>query len=236
VPPPFLLLFSRRYTENQNSNLTHGGQVRADMRLRIFWPFALSSSHCIASGVVSEGYFYPAFLCKSEGTPLSRTRNQQQTAMTSAPKSPKIRQGACHRRGTVVDDDGNELDQDRQIFTPRSFRIRFLDVFHGVHAWTPYLLGAAFIFAISRIVPDVPKSSSDVSALSVTLQGWGHYFREQWLAYGIIAACMLWLVSVKRPVYLVDFAVFEPPVSWKVSKKGERIHVSIHCYSAVLRS
>ena len=82
-----------------------------------------------------------------------------------------------------------------------------------MNLWTPYFLGALFVFAVSRIVP-VPQSTTDLSESSVALfglaQGWGSYLREQWLAYSIIAACMCWLVTVKRPVYLVDHAVFVP--------------------------
>jgi hypothetical protein len=132
--------------------------------------------------------------------------------------SPKARQPPCARqRGQVVDADGNELDLDKGIFRPRSFTIRLKDVLHGLQSWIPYCLAAAFVFALARIVP--VQNSSDVSALSATVRAWGGYFQEQWLAYGIIVACMVWLVSAKRPVYLMDFAVFEPPASWKVTKK-----------------
>ena len=133
--------------------------------------------------------------------------------------------GTCKRRkslsGTVEDAEGNSIDYDRQIFTPRSFRIRLLDVLHGFNMWTPYVLAALFVFAVSRIVP-VPTTTSDLSKTSTVLfglaQGWGVYLRQQWLSYSIIAACMYWLVSTKRPVYLIDFAVFEPPKSWVVTK------------------
>lgn len=49
------------------------------------------------------------------------------------PKSPPPRVASrsslnsCARKGTVVDAEGNSIDYDRQIFTPRSFRIRLLD-------------------------------------------------------------------------------------------------------------
>ena len=138
------------------------------------------------------------------------------------PPPARVSRSSCKReKGTVVDAEGNSIDYDRQIFTPRSFRIRFLDVFHGLNMWTPYFLAALFVFAVSRIV-HVPTSTSDLSESSASLirlsQGWASYLRQQWLAYSIIVACMYWLVSVKRPVYLVDFAVFEPPKSWIVSK------------------
>lgn len=37
-----------------------------------------------------------------------------------------------------------------------------------------------------------------------------------WFAYMILAISMYWLLSVKPSVYLLDFAVFEPPKNWQV--------------------
>lgn len=132
------------------------------------------------------------------------------------------RGNSCNRkRGTAVDAEGNVIDHDRQIFTPRSVRIRLLDIFHGLNTWTPHFLAALFVFAVSRIVP-VPQSPSDLSATSAALvnlaQGWTTYLQQQWLAYAIILLCMYWLVTSRRQVFLIDHAVFVPPEPWKVSK------------------
>jgi len=45
---------------------------------------------------------------------------------------------------------------------------------------------------------------------------WSH-LAGAWYAYGILAACAYFLLSVKPPVYLLDFAVFEAPPEWAVS-------------------
>jgi hypothetical protein len=47
---------------------------------------------------------------------------------------------------------------------------------------------------------------------------------SQWYAYGTLALAVYWWLSVKPPVYLVDFEVYRPPEEWKVSQ-GQIVNI-----------
>ena len=99
--------------------------------------------------------------------------------------------------------------------------------------YAPTILAAASLLAVASLVP------ASVWARAAAGAGVGHasvrdaadvdeavlgalvalrHLRRYWGAYAVLSTALYWLLSVKPSVYLVDFAVFEPPASWRVTK------------------
>lgn len=57
-----------------------------------------------------------------------------------------------------------------------------------------------------------------VSELVALASSAATHVRGVWYAYAILTAAVYWVLSGKPSVYCMDFAVFEPPASWKVTK------------------
>ena len=60
----------------------------------------------------------------------------------------------------------------------------------------------------------------------------GTHVMELWYAYAIIVACLVYILTSRPPVYLMDFSVFEPPEDWRVSR-SEIIAIlsKMNCFS-----
>lgn len=83
----------------------------------------------------------------------------------------------------------------------------------------PYVLTAACIFAVACLLP--PSASTWVLSLSAAdvaagLAAARAHLAGRWYAYAILGFATYYLLSARPSVYLVDFAVFEPPEEWQV--------------------
>lgn len=82
--------------------------------------------------------------------------------------------------------------------------------------YIPHVLGIAFVASIACIVP--PGVRTDAGELLRTASSVVSHISSLWYAYGIIAACVYWLLSVKPSVYCMDYAVYTPPAEWAVTQ------------------
>jgi 3-ketoacyl-CoA synthase len=82
------------------------------------------------------------------------------------------------------------------------------------------------VFAISCLLPSpeviVKQYASNPIAIksyvyALVTQGGAHVM-DLWYAYAIIVACLVYILTSRPPVYLMDFSVFEPPLDWRVSR------------------
>jgi hypothetical protein len=87
----------------------------------------------------------------------------------------------------------------------------------------PHVLTAASLLAIACLLP--PTWSTRLVALSLPeaaelLAIAAGHLAARWYAYSALAVTLYYALSSRPPVYLLDFAVFEPPGEWQV--RGER--------------
>jgi len=68
------------------------------------------------------------------------------------------------------------------------------------------------------VAPPEVASGSGVDEAVLLALGALRHLRSYWAAYCVLATSLYWLLSVKPSIYLLDFAVFEAPESWRVTK------------------
>jgi hypothetical protein len=131
----------------------------------------------------------------------------------------------------------------------RSFSLEMLDFFSFVGLYVPYFLGVALLLAIALLLPPVPIPHTPTSVADVMLAAedvmeaalsaparasgladelWqmytqlmstGSHIWHRWYAYAIIVFCVYYMLSARPPVYIMDFAVYEAPEEWRVSRE-----------------
>lgn len=73
--------------------------------------------------------------------------------------------------------------------------------------------------AITNIVAASKSSSPELTLLiTQTTTIWKHLC-SVWYAYAIILVCIMYILTNKPAVYMLDFSVYEPPPSWRVSRE-----------------
>lgn len=106
---------------------------------------------------------------------------------------------------------------DKNIYVPRSVRINVINWWHVARMYVPHVAALVLAVAAARVGLHVqagalrPPVVFDAWA-SLQAHLWSYAFTYIALAIGLVA--LLWR---DRPVYLVDFATFKPPASWRVT-------------------
>lgn len=101
-----------------------------------------------------------------------------------------------------------------------------IDWLHVARLYVPYTLTASLVFAVSCLLPPRDVLVAQYASNPRAAQAYAVAFLTQatrhvaalWYAYAIIVACVVYLLTSKPPVYLIDFEVFTPPADWQVSR------------------
>ena len=109
---------------------------------------------------------------------------------------------------------------------PALASLSVIDWLHVARLYVPYILTTSLVFAVSCLLPSRDELVSQYASNPRAAQAYALAFLAQayahvagvWYAYAIIVACVVYLVTSKPPVYLVDFSLFEPPADWQVSR------------------
>lgn len=103
------------------------------------------------------------------------------------------------------------------IFVPRSVRLNIINWWHVALIYVPYVAGLAVAAASARLGMLIYAGDlqwSGVVAVYHAVMAHLATFAFMYVAAGIAAVALLWR---RRPIYLVDFATFKPPASWRVT-------------------
>jgi hypothetical protein len=153
------------------------------------------------------------------------------------PRWSRSRSILCTLRRRIRDGGRNHkspADPHSSLPPPRSLSLRSL--------YIPYILTAALVAATACLLPpqetlsaqylDKPPASVLADLLTAIAALWASIARV-WYAYAVFAFAIYYGLTSKPSVYLMDFAVYEPPQDWQVSRADLCDLLERHgCYSA----
>jgi hypothetical protein len=104
-----------------------------------------------------------------------------------------------------------------------SFRLSVINWWHVFLSYVPMALTAAVVLLAIQLAPLL--SSVDVTAVkSQTVSALSHSVSMWPLVGTILMLLYLFIHFRSRPVYLLDFACFDPPESWQITHEGDFAH------------
>ncbi|KAG5181206.1 3-ketoacyl-CoA synthase [Tribonema minus] len=127
------------------------------------------------------------------------------------------------RRNDVSMTDLSGVDNDPKVYHVRKSRmIRLVNWWTVSATYLPYLLLAAVGVLVAQVAQE---AVANWDSLAVAYDGYRSALSTSpavavglgWRATALVVAALWWLGHRRTPVYLLDFAVFEPPASWKVT-------------------
>ena len=77
---------------------------------------------------------------------------------------------------------------------------------------------ASAMAAPARASSAVDEAGRTAVLLYTQLMSTGAHIWHRWYAYAILTFCLYYMLSAQPPVYIMDFAVYEAPPSWRVTR------------------
>eukprot|EP01138_Halocafeteria_seosinensis_P006786 gb/GECG01006939.1/.p1 GENE.gb/GECG01006939.1/~~gb/GECG01006939.1/.p1 ORF type:complete len:548 (+),score=50.69 gb/GECG01006939.1/:1-1644(+) len=133
----------------------------------------------------------------------------------------KKRTALCaSRRRHSGEENGSEDDHKKNIYIAKSYRISIINWWHITLHYIHYITMSVMVAIAAIAINEALKSGVGWREIvSFSIGAKDHALRH-WYIYLPLAFVLLYylLRGAKQPVYLIDFALFEPPQSWRVTK------------------
>lgn len=121
--------------------------------------------------------------------------------------------------------DFTETKEGKKIYNVSKSRlVRLINWVYVAKLYLPVVLIALVLALIGFILKDMHSHGFDVHAffdneIHVLQMRRSEVFGLGWKSFALLSILVWYITSREKPVYLLDFATFEPPESWKITQE-----------------